>query len=74
MGKLSLETSYLYANPSFLGGMAQTLDLGGTLLVYNTSDTPAEADAKAIGNDWKAVGKDILYSMNQYEQEETKVN
>ncbi len=66
MGKISVETSYLYANPSFIGGMASTLDMGGTLVVYNESLTPAEADIKALTNDWKAVGKDLAYSIEQY--------
>ena len=72
MGKISIETSYLYAVPSFLGGMAQTLDIGGTLRVYNSSETPAEADAKAMRNDWKAVGKDLMSSMQKYEQSSKK--
>lgn len=68
MNKISIETTYLYATPSFLGGMAYTLDMGRTLLVYNESATPIEADTKAIRNDWKAVGKDLMFSMQQYGQ------
>jgi len=68
MGKLTTETSYLFATPSFFGGMASILDVGGTLVVYNESATPAEADTKATRNDWKAVGKDLMVSMQDYEQ------
>jgi hypothetical protein len=52
-------TDYLFAKPSFLGGMASVLDLGSTLTEYNVSPTPEQADAIAIYNDWKAVGNDI---------------
>lgn len=68
MGKVSMETSYLYANPSFVGGMAMTLDMGGTLMVFNESSTPMEADVKAMSNDWKAVGKDLASSIQEYGQ------
>ncbi|MBU0668043.1 hypothetical protein KJ951_01110 [Patescibacteria group bacterium] len=70
MGKVSIETSYLYANPSFIGGMAKVLDMGGTLVVYNESSTPVVADIKAMSNDWKAVGKDLAYSIQNYGQEQ----
>lgn len=68
MGRISVETSYLYANPSFVGGMAMTLDMGGTLMVFNESATSMEADIKAISNDWKAVGKDLGCSIQEYGQ------
>ncbi len=68
MGKVSVETSYLFANPSFLGGMAVTLDMGGNMVIFNESATPMEADAKAISNDWKAVGKDLACSIQKYGQ------
>ena len=52
-------TDFLFAKPSFASGAARVLDLWGTFDVYNTSDTPEEADAKALYNDWKTVGEDI---------------
>lgn len=72
MGKISLETSYLYAVPNFLNGIAQTLDMGSTIVNYNGSDSPEDADFKALANDWKAVGKDLVFSMKQYEKEQKK--
>lgn len=68
MGEVSVETSYLYANPSFFGGMAKILDMGGTLMIYNESRTPVEADMKAISNDWKAVGNDLAHSIQEHEK------
>lgn len=68
MGNMNFESTYLFAVPSFSRGMAHTLDLGGNLLVYNESHTPLEADTKAIRNDWKAIGKDLMSGILQYGQ------
>lgn len=53
------ETSFLFATPSFMQGVASVIDMGGTLLMYNESKNIQEADTRAIGNDWAMVGKDI---------------
>ncbi|HOC93882.1 MAG TPA: hypothetical protein PKH33_16160 [bacterium] len=66
------KTDYLYAKPSFLGGMARVLDLGGTLKEYNSSSSSEEADARAISSDWKMVGKDIKAAMLRHDEEEKK--
>lgn len=52
-------TDYLFYRPSFLSGLARTLDLFGLYDDYNISQTNEEADAKAIYSDWKAVGTDL---------------
>jgi len=57
--KLSDESSFLFARPSFMEGVARILDFGNTLSQYNGSANPNEADAKAINSDWKSVGNDI---------------
>ncbi|MEI8230641.1 MAG: hypothetical protein WCG83_05930 [Candidatus Peregrinibacteria bacterium] len=64
---MGFQTSYLYATPTFLSGMAMTLDLGATMSQYNISRTPEEADAKAMKSDWQATGNDIRFAMNSYE-------
>lgn len=64
--------NYLFAEPSFLGGMASVFDLGGTLHIYNTSNTDKDADALAIGNDWRAVGEDIKSAIFRHEQQYRK--
>jgi hypothetical protein len=53
----------LFANPSFWGGTAQIMDLGNTMLVYNESATPAQADYVAIKNDWMIVGDDLRHAI-----------
>lgn len=66
MSEIIHESTYLFAQPSFLSGMAQTLDLGGTFVVYNESASPADADVKALKSDWSAIGKDLAYSLENY--------
>ena len=63
------DSFHLFSTPTFISGIAATLDLGATLEQYNSSQTPEEADLKAIKNDWKVVGKDIYFALKQYEQE-----
>jgi hypothetical protein len=55
-----LQSGFLFAAPSFASGAAATLDLWGQLADYNSSATPAEADANAIFSDWAIVGQDIV--------------
>ena len=59
----------LFAEPSFVEGMARVIDIGNTLQEYNTSKTDHEADSKALKNDWKMIGGDVKKAMNMYEQE-----
>ena len=59
-------TDFLFATPSFISGMGRAIDLGGTMTVFNTSDTPEEADARAIFNDWLAVGNDMREAFKKY--------
>ena len=56
-------SDFLYANPSFILGMASSLDVGSTLTVYNESETPILADYRAIKADWAAIGKDITLTI-----------
>ena len=59
----------LFAEPSFVEGVGSVLDLGATLhKEYNSSETEYEADRKAIQNDWRAVGGDIVFSILNHEQ------
>jgi hypothetical protein len=68
-------TDFLFAQPSFLVGVARVLDLGGTLSAhsYNESRSPSEADARAIESDWAVVGQDMregIATVECNEQEE----
>ena len=58
----------LYAEPSFIEGMASVLDLGNTLHLYNKSRTSPEADVEALKDDWCTVGEDLRISIATYER------
>lgn len=53
-----MSTEFLFARPSFLTGMARVLDLWGRFDCYNESQTPEDADIKALVSDWMVVRKD----------------
>jgi len=57
----------LYATPSFLSGVARIFDFWGLLDRYNTSPSEHEADARALGADWRAVGDDLRAAIREYE-------
>lgn len=56
---------YMFAKPSFLNGVARILDIGGTFddSSYWISNSPEEADARALARDWAAVGCDLAEAM-----------
>lgn len=62
------KTGFLFADPGFMQGFASALDLGGTLVVYNESATPQEADTRALASDWAIVGLDIRNSIDKLAQ------
>lgn len=64
-----VKTDFLFAQPSFASGAARVFDLFGQFDGYNISETPAEADAKAIAADWIVVGQDIADAIEQNESE-----
>jgi hypothetical protein len=64
-----VQTGFLFAEPSFLSGAARTLDLFGLFDVYNRSNTPLEADTRAIASDWIITGQDVQDAIGQFESE-----
>lgn len=60
-------SDFLFARPSFLGGVARILDLGGTIKIYNDSPSELIADIIALRADWKAVGNEIKIATAQYQ-------
>ena len=58
-------TDFLFAKPTFISGMGAVIDLGGTMVRFNESSTPDEADYLALANDWATVGHDIRNAMSQ---------
>ena len=62
-------SDYLFAQPSFLEGVARNMDIFGTLEVYNTSKSAKGADCRAqkediaaLRNDMRIAASKVLYS------------
>jgi hypothetical protein len=49
----------LFAKPSFLGGLATALDLGGTLTEFNDGLTAEQADYLALKADVQVIADDM---------------
>ena len=62
-------TDFLVAMPSFVRGVGRLGDLlvASRHYSYNQSDTPEEADARAIAHDWLQVGEDLRESIRSVE-------
>ena len=62
---------YFFVAPSALSGAARVLDLGGVTDSgsYVISDTPDEADARALASDWALVGADMMRAQERFAAE-----
>jgi hypothetical protein len=63
-------STFLFARPSYLSGVARTLDIGGSFNAYNESPDAQSADANALASDWKAVGEDLMAAANEWAREQ----
>lgn len=61
-----METTFLFASPSFLSGVARVLNLGCQFDNYNESKTVEEADAVALYSDFRIVGQDLQEAMELF--------
>jgi hypothetical protein len=59
MNKKYPSSDFLFARPSALFGQSRFFDFSGSFDEYNTSESPDEADAKAMYADWAVVGETI---------------
>jgi hypothetical protein len=70
-------TDFLFARPSILEGIGRNIDLFGLMNNYNYSNNEAEADIKALMNDWSAIYGDLYKAYNsmvcQIESKKTSV-
>ena len=62
-------TDFLTSKSGFVDGLATITDLSGSFYEYNRSKTPTDADRKAIENDWRVIGQDMI---NAYATEKAK--
>ena len=67
MYSVSAYSSNLFNKPSFLKGVARTLDLFGKLDVYKYSANEQEADFNALKKDWEIVSEDLWNAIKKYE-------
>ena len=58
-------TDFLYARPSFVGGMGRAFDLGGTMMEFNRSRSGEYADTVALRMDWGVVMDDLRQAVAQ---------
>lgn len=63
---MSVFTSYLFAVPTFIEGIARVFDFAGTITEYNKSQSPAQADAIALTSDMMAVFSDMRTVAGQH--------
>lgn len=68
------ETGFLFANPSFSSGFGTVMDFSGSVLVYNYSRSPLEADLRAIASDWAMIGSDIENATKTFAEENETAN
>ena len=59
-----MRSDFLFATPSFLSGVARSLDLVGQFDEYNDSPNGAIADWFALLADWRVVGSDLTLAMD----------
>ena len=65
-------STLLFASPSFVEGVARLVDFGGTLNVYNTSESGNEADFRALSSDVAAVAQDFTVQIERVTREQTQ--
>lgn len=61
-----MSSDYLFARPSFLHGMARTLDLWASLDPYNWSRDGNAADARGMAADWGGMWADLSTALTTF--------
>jgi hypothetical protein len=52
----TVRSNFLFAMPSAAEGLARLVDFGNTFDSYNATPAPGDPDARALAQDWLAVG------------------
>ncbi len=60
----------LYAQPSFIEGVARVFDFSASLSEFNRSLTGEQADYCALRADWLAVGDDLRRALGNMDEVE----
>lgn len=61
-----MKATNLFRTPSFIKGMARTIDVFGQLDEYKYTEDP---DCELIARDWEIVGKDLQKEIDKHEQQ-----
>jgi hypothetical protein len=70
MGDFDKYSFRLFSRPSFVEGVARTLDISGIFDSYNQNKQPGSADRNALLSDWLATGIDLRESIKRYGEQE----
>lgn len=62
-------TGALFAVPGLITGAASVFDMGGVFTRYNISRDGADADRRAMTNDWIAIGNDMWTAIKEVRRE-----
>ncbi len=62
------QSDFLFPAGGYLIGAGSLLNLGGSYFEYNISD--GDPDERAIGCDWRMVGKDMMIAMSDFKKQE----
>ena len=57
-------SSFLFATPKFIDGVASVIDLFGVYTAYNDAPTGEEADRRAITADMQAMREDMMIAFH----------
>lgn len=64
--KKRYSTSILFPRNSFRIALGSVFNIAGNYYKFNYSESAAEADMKAIENDWAVVGQDLFDTCEKY--------
>jgi hypothetical protein len=64
--KIGENTFILFPRRTFAQGIELLFDVRGASLGYHYSNSPEEADTKAIAADWRAVANDLRIAYENY--------
>ncbi len=52
-------SAFLFAVPTWQEGAGRLVDLANALTAYNVTNPPEDPDARALAQDWRAVGDEL---------------
>jgi len=61
-------TTFLVPRSSYFTGAGTIWNISGFYYRYNRSQTPAQADMRALRSDWRMVGQDIASALCDLEE------